>query len=183
MKKTILILKIAMLFITAIWGLLSGIFTPLTILSDPFGDFAELGVPVYIPVMWLVTSVAGFIAPCFLVMLKIHKVAAGLGGAGFVALLVMHFSLIDYAVNDIAWLYLPLLLQTVTVVLIAVFANMSEIRIKRFEKKKSKEAPAPSILGGTYYGKTGKANNPKEKSKAKTKNNSPKKSKKSNKKR
>jgi len=153
MKKSILLLKIAMLFITAIWGVFLGVLVPLTMLLDPY-EFIE-NIPTYVAVLWLATAAIGFIVPCFLVMLKFYKVAAGFVIGGSVALLVTGSFLSIYTISGFGLFYLPLHIDTIVIVMLAYFMNIGDIRIKRHQKRKAKKqkenAPAPSILGkGTY---------------------------------
>jgi hypothetical protein len=149
MKKTILFLKAVMLFITAIWGIILGILVPVTILADPHSMIE--GVPAHASVLWLVTAVAGFVVPCFLVMLKLYKVAACIAAAGIIPLFITHSVLSAYTINGFGWFYLPLSVESIVIVMIAVYANRGEIRRKRYRKQKAKNAPAPSILGGGTY--------------------------------
>jgi hypothetical protein len=136
----ILFLKIFMLTIAAIWGLLLGVSIPASMLA-----FAEIGdaIPAYIPVLWLVTSVIGFIVPCVLVRLKLFKVAAGLSIAGAVSLIVVHINFSGYITENMPFnggFYLPLLLETAAIVTITV-SNHNETA------RKHHNSPAPSILG------------------------------------
>ena len=147
MKKLSVFLKVVMLFITAIWGLIFGIFVPVTFMVDPEGLVPE-NFPPHIPVLWLTAAVAGFIVPCFLIKLKVYKVAAALSIAGGIAIIALHIALSKF--GGFGWLYMPLLLGGAAVVLIAVLDNWGAYRIKRYQKKKRETAPAPSILGGTY---------------------------------
>ncbi|MCL1831986.1 MAG: hypothetical protein FWG45_03630 [Oscillospiraceae bacterium] len=134
----ILFLKIVMYFVAAIWGLVLGCILPVGMLAFPEGD----SIPAYIPVMWIIACVAGFIAPCVLVRLKRNKIAAGLSIAGAAVIIVVHFALDPYTIDDsaIAWFYMPLLAETVAVSLIAWGDIAESLRAKH-------DAPAESILG------------------------------------
>ncbi|MCL2633784.1 MAG: hypothetical protein FWD34_04635 [Oscillospiraceae bacterium] len=153
MKKTIILLKAVMLFVTAVWGVLFGIMGPVALYFN-IADNRLAGLPVVsavVPTMWMITAIAGFIVPCFLVMFKLYKTSAVICMCGTIALFVLHGIISNerYTSDDVFWLYMPLLLETIAVILIAVFANMGYIRIKMYEREKQKNAIAPSILGGT----------------------------------
>ena len=164
MKKHITLLKVIMLFVTAVWGLLLGVLSPLTILLDPH-ELIGAQIPDYIPILWILTSVCGFVIPCFLVMLKRCKIAAAVCGVGTVSLIVTHVVIMKYSIPDFAWFYMPLLADTVVIWLIALYSNMGEIRQKRYQKQKAKNAPTPSILGnGEYQVPQKNANNKQKKS-------------------
>ncbi|MCL2037271.1 MAG: hypothetical protein FWG83_07820 [Oscillospiraceae bacterium] len=128
-------MKIIMMFVTAIWGILSGIFVPLTLM---FQSSLYESLPSHIPVWWLLTSLIGFVAPCFLVMLRMHRIAVPLNIAGSISILAIHFSLIELT-SGVEWFYLPLLIQTLVIILIAVLTA-------RKSKKEQENAPAKSIL-------------------------------------
>jgi hypothetical protein len=156
--KNLSVLKILMQFIAAIWGIVFIVLFPAMMLADPtFNEY----VPQYIPLIWLMTALICFVSPCILVKLKYYKIAAGLTLTGAVLILFIHFSINKYAAGSIAWFYMPLLLETLITVLIALKANMGEIRRRRYEKKKRENADAPSILGGTYKSKEENNNKPK----------------------
>ncbi|MDR0222884.1 MAG: hypothetical protein LBI38_05045 [Oscillospiraceae bacterium] len=163
MKKIITVFKGLTLFITAIWGVLFGTLSPVAMLTMP----AENGIPAGLPgryyVMWMIIALAGFVIPCFLVMLKLYKTAAVLCAGGTVALFIMH-SLITSGGSvsgDVVALYFPLVFETISVTLIAVLGNIDVISDKRSEREKRKNAPAPSILGNGLYegGQNGKRGN------------------------
>jgi len=161
MKTFIKFLKGLTLFITAIWGLLFGVFGSIVMLTDP--DKTGEGLPDWIYIMWLIVALIGFIIPCFLVMLKAYKTAAGIVTAGTVALIIMRVQMEQYSSMDTASLYLPLLLSTLSIILIAVFANMGKIRISMYEREKRRNAAAPSILGGTVGENKSHTNNKRKK--------------------
>ena len=129
-----------MMFVAAIWGVFSGIFSPLVVMGNEV-------VPTYIPLLWMITAVVGFVSPCFFIKFRCYKTAVSLVILGTISLIIMHILLMGYASSGIAWLYMPLLVQTVAVVLIPVMVHRDEIIRKRYEKK---YACAPSILGGVY---------------------------------
>jgi hypothetical protein len=134
----ILFSKVITYFISAIWGMILGVFVPVTMLTDP--ELSEI-VPAYVPILWLSTSVVCYIVPCFLMKLKLNKIAAVLTLAGAVSLIVIHISLAE-PVRDSSgfeWFYLPLLAETVAVCGIAA----TELREKREARD---NAPAESVL-------------------------------------
>jgi len=137
MKRIIKVLKAFMLFVTAIWGFVLGVFGSVVMLADK----NENPLPKSFYAAWLIISVFGFITPCFLVMLKKYKSAAALSVVGGIAVVVLH----TRSVNKAAPLYLPLLTETLAAVIIAVITR------KRKTPLKNKDAPAPSVLGNGYY--------------------------------
>ena len=133
-SKTLMLLKVVMYFVAAIWGMVFGMIFPLTLLISYDPDIHESFLK-SIAALWLGTAVAGYIIPCFLVKFKLYKIAAALSLSGAVAIFVVHsFFFANWQ------LYMPLLLETVAIVLIAILAFISE-------KKNRDDAPAPSILG------------------------------------
>ena len=121
-------------FIAAIWGIVFVTIFPLMMLISPF--LAE-SLPKYLPVLWLVTAVVGFVIPCFLVQLKFYKTAAILCSAGAVSLMFVHAALPK---NGIVWFYMPLLAETLIIIVIAVLEH-------RKVQKELDNMPAESILG------------------------------------
>jgi len=98
-------------------------------------------VPAFVPVLWLVASLAGAIAPCVLVRLKMFKSAAVSSVVGAIALVIVHFSLSHYVVNaQFVWFYLPLLAATAAVLTMLIVEWRENVA-------QSHNAPAPSILG------------------------------------
>ena len=128
-------------FTAAIWAMVLGVIIPISMLAD---SEITKGLPAHVPVLWLITSVIGFIVPCFLVKFKLYKIAAALTSGGAVSLLILS-SLLENAVDGFGWFYMPLLVETGAVVLIAVLISIQ----KRQEKH---NAPAESILGGRKKG-------------------------------
>jgi hypothetical protein len=134
----LLLSKIILFFVAAIWGIVLGVLVPASMLI--WEDIAT-EVPAYVPALWLCASVAGYIAPCVLVRLKLFKTAAALSTGGAVAVIIVHYSLSHYVVNmQFVWFYLPLLSATVATIVIAVIKYAEKIA-------ESHDAPAPSILG------------------------------------
>ena len=112
-----------------------GVLIPLTMLADP--ELSK-GLPSNAPVLWLITSVAGFVVPCFLVRFRLYKTAAILTSAGAASLFAVR-ALLQNAIAGFGWFYLPLLTETVAVILIAVLVW----RVKQNERD---NAPAPSVI-------------------------------------
>jgi hypothetical protein len=140
-------LKILVQFITAIWGIVFVLLLPVGMLITA----AEVKyLPTYIPVLWIITAIVGFVVPCFLMKFRLYITAAAISVAGAVGLIIVHIALPD---NYVMFFYMPLFAETVALILLAIFANMGEIRRRRYQKKKLLDAPAPSILGeGSYQG-------------------------------
>ena len=134
----LLLSKFILFFIAAIWGIVLGILVPASMLI--WEDIAS-EVPAVIPALWLCASVAGLIAPCVLVRLKMYRIAAVSSVAGAFAMIAVHFAMSNYIVNALfMWFYLPLLAGTAATLIILV--------LDLLEKRNDKHnAPAPSILG------------------------------------
>ena len=133
-----------MFIIVAIWGLVIGVVFPLSMLL-----FSEIGeaLPVYIPILWLFATVAGYITPCVFVKLKMYRIAAGLSIGGAILLLVLHLGFLDYITENMVFnggFYLPLLIAILTVITMAGIDMAEKARQKH-------NAPAESILGNDGY--------------------------------
>ena len=124
MNKIASFFRVVMIIVTAIWGIFFGIMFPVTILTGGDNVVSQplSGSPVTI--IWLVTSVLGFIVPCFLTMLKKHKTAIILSSLGILSILLMHFMFENMKVNpssfDAIITYMPLILGGVS----AIVANL-----------------------------------------------------------
>lgn len=154
MKILKLIMKIIMMILTAIWGLGCGVLFPAFILAT--GDeivTAELSGD-WVMVVWLITAVIGYVIPAALVMCKLYKTAAGCSVLGFAGILTVYarFAIL-YAETENSVgpteLYLPCVIITILVVIIAVLENLGVIKAKLENKSAEKEAVAPSIFGGS----------------------------------
>ncbi|GHU45985.1 hypothetical protein FACS1894120_1900 [Clostridia bacterium] len=90
MNKIAGFFRALMLVVTAIWGIFFGILFPVTMLTGENVVNSPLAEnPVII--MWLITSVAGFVLPCFLTMLRKRNIAVVLSVLGILSVIVMHF--------------------------------------------------------------------------------------------
>lgn len=151
MKIAINILKGFEIVITAIWGIVFGIFAPLAIMyADAAPEFADH----YIVRLWLINSIVFYIVGTIIVMLKYYKVALCFHGAGLiVSLYIYSFFQENYEGNagrSPAYLYMPIIFVTILTLIITVLANYKKF-IEKLEAKKEKEyQAAPSILGGEY---------------------------------
>ncbi|MCL1903830.1 MAG: hypothetical protein FWF94_05395 [Oscillospiraceae bacterium] len=132
MKKTIFLLKLLVNFIGAIWGMVLGVLIPVSLIVSYDAEIYEFN---YITVLWLITSVIGFVIPCFLLKFKLYKTAAALTSAGAVSLLFVF-----NAFPKNWWAYMPLLLETAAVILIMGF-NINQ------NKRLKDNAPSESIIG------------------------------------
>ena len=133
-------LKVIMFFVAAIWGIVLGTLIPISLLMG-FDEALYESVVQRVAVIWLITSFIGFVVPCFLVKFKMCKFAAALTLAGATSILYIFFV---FPANR--WAYMPLLVETVAVVIIAILAHVKE-------KEKRENAPAESILGGEQNSK------------------------------
>lgn len=154
MKILKIIMKIIMMILTAIWGLGCGVLFPAFILAT--GDeivTAKLSGD-WVMVVWLITAVIGYVIPAALVMCKLYKTAAGCSVLGFAGILTVYarFAIL-YAETENSVgpteLYLPCVIITILVIIIAVLENLGVIKAKLENKSAEKEAVAPSIFGGS----------------------------------
>ena len=122
-----------MQFIAAVWGIVFVVLFPVMMLISPV---STNGLPAYVPLLWLITAIAGFVVPCFLIAFKLYKPAAILCAAGAGALLFVHAALPN---NAIMWFYMPLLLELPIAVGIAILDHKQK-------QKEHDNAKAPSIL-------------------------------------
>lgn len=151
MKIAINILKGLEIVITAIWGIVFGIFAPLSIMySDAAPDFADH----YIVRLWLINSIVFYIVGTIIVMLKYYKVALCFHGAGLiVSLYIYSFFQGNYegkTDQSPALLYMPIIFVTVITLIITILANYRKFTEKLEAKKEKEYQAAPSILGGKY---------------------------------
>ena len=139
MKTAINILKGLEIVITAIWGIVFGIFAPLSIMySDAAPDFADH----YIVRLWLINSIVFYIVGTIIVMLKYYKVALCFHGAGLiVSLYIYSFFQGNYEGKT----------DQSPALIITVLANYKKFTEKLEAKKEKEYQAAPSILGGKYH--------------------------------
>ena len=152
MKIAINILKGLEIILTAIWGIIFGILTPLSIMYAGIVDDAIANH--YIVKVWLVNSALCYIVGTFIVMLGYYKVALGFHTAGLVTSLVIYgvfqnmYSGIE--AQNPAQLYMPIIFITITTLVITILANYKKITDKLAQSNDKKYEAAPSILGGEY---------------------------------
>ncbi len=151
MKILKIILKILMLILTAIWGLGCGVLFPTFILAAGSEIVHEAIASDPVIVVWLITAVVGYVIPAALVMCQFYKVAAGMSLAGFGGILFVYarFAVIYAGVEENIGpteLYLPCVLITILVIIIAVLENLDKIKARLEKKSAQKEEIAPSIF-------------------------------------
>ena len=163
MKIAINILKGIELVITAIWGVVFGVFAPLSLITsgEPISEH-------YILWVWLINSVACYLIGTIIVMLKFYKVALCFHTVGLAVSIFIYgvFNGIFDGMNsqNPAQLYMPVIAVFFVTLAIAVIANYEKINRLLSTKKEKKYEAAPSVLGGEY---TAKAPEKKKKSKKK----------------
>ena len=153
MKVLSLILKMIETAIVCIWGVAVGIFFPVCIMAlgteivpQDIADRTD------IMIVWLVTSVAGYVLSAALMLGKHHRIAAALSVLGLVGVLIvdtMFAQQYQYTAESTGPdnLYLPLIFATLLDIFIWVIEDR-ELFAKLFEaKKKRDDEQAPSILG------------------------------------
>lgn len=153
MKILKIILKILMLILTAIWGLGCGVLFPAFILSAGGEIVHEAIASDPVIIVWLITAIVGYVVPATLIMCRLYKTAAGLSIAGFAGILFVYarFAALYAGVEDNIGpteLYLPCVLITILVIIIAVLENLGKIKERLEKKSAQKEEIAPSILSG-----------------------------------
>lgn len=152
MKVVINILKAIELILTAIWGVVFGIFAPLSLISggEPISEH-------YILWVWLINSVVCYLVGTIIVMMKHYKVALCFHTVGLAASIFIYgvFSSIFDGANaqNPAQLYMPSIGIFFVTLAIAVIANYDKINRLLSTKKEKQYEAAPSILGGEYTAK------------------------------
>ena len=146
------ILKIIMLFLTAIWGIGCGILFPVFILATGSEIVPEDIANSPTVIVWLITSVIGYVIPAVLVMCRLCKTASVLSVAGFIGTLAVYSGfaeLYQYTEESSgpAELYLPCIFITIIILAVTVLENSDKIKAWLDNKKEEKNAPAPSIFG------------------------------------
>lgn len=140
-----------MLILTAIWGLGCGVLFPVFILSAGSEIVHETIASDPVIVVWLITAVVGYVIPASLVMCRFYKTAAGLSAAGFAGILFVYarFAVLYAGVEENVGpteLYLPCVLITILIIIIAVLENLDKIKARLEKKSAQKEEIAPSIF-------------------------------------
>ena len=146
------ILKFIMLFLAAIWGIGCGILFPAVILAT--GDSlvpSDIAESPYI-VVWLLTSVIGYVIPAVLVMCRLCKTASVLSIGGFIGTLAVYSGFAELykyteESNGPTELYMPCIFITILIIIITVLENADKIKAMLDGKREKENAPAPSIFG------------------------------------
>lgn len=152
MKILSLILKIAETILVCIWGVAVGLFFPLFILI--FGTEIvqpDIAARTDIMIVWMITSLVGYVVPAALILGKHYRIAAGLSVAGFVGVLVvngMFEQLFIYTEGSTGpdQLYLPLIFATLLDIFILVVEERKNIAKLFADSSAKKEEKAPSIF-------------------------------------
>lgn len=153
MKIAINILKAVLLVLTAIWGIVFGVFAPLSILTADIVDADISSNPIII--VWLINSIVCFVGGTVTVMLGHTKIASVISTVGFITVLAIYANFVSlYAYSDSGSnpisLYLPAIFITIVTYVIAFLSNWRLIQKKLSAENEKKEQAAPSVLGGTY---------------------------------
>lgn len=165
MKIAINILKVIEIIITAIWGIVFGIFTPLTLM---YGDIVPKDIADhYILWVWVINSVLCYCAGTIIVMFNRYKTALCFHAAGVIVSLFIYGTFRDIyeGVNaqNPSVLYMPVIFVAFVTLAIAVIANFKKINMRLSSAKEKKYEAAPSVLGGQYEYKDGGKNTGKSK--------------------
>ena len=155
MKIVINILKVIELILTAIWGVVFGIFAPLSVMYSGIVD--ETISQHYIMWVWLINSVVCYLVGTIIVMMRHYKVALCFHTAGMAVSIFIYgvFSdiCLEAGIQNPAQIYMPVIAIFFVTLAIAVIANFKDINRMLSTKKEKKYEPAPSILGGEYTAK------------------------------
>lgn len=166
MKIAINVLKVLEIILTAIWGIIFGVLTPLSVMYAGIVD--ESIANHYIVKVWLTNSVLCYFVGTIIVMLGLYKIALGFHTVGLVTSLVIYGVFQDmYAgieAQNPAQLYMPIIFVTIITLAITILANYKKITDKLSQSNEKKYEAAPSILGGEY-----KTDKPKPKNSGKRK--------------
>ncbi len=166
-RIAIIVLKLAEIALTTIFGLCLGIFAPIIIWN---GEDAEVFAGDPALGLWFASSVL-YIIGMFVLMLGHSKVAAAIHIAAAVGTLITYscFTKMFEEFPDTrgpSGLYMPCLFITVLTIIIMFLINFPKWLDKQIEQE---NAAAPSILGGEYKvknpvsKKSGKKRSPKKK--------------------
>ena len=154
MKVIKIILKVIMLILTAIWGMGCGILFPAFILASGEEIVAADIANSPVIIIWLITSIVGFILPAALVMCRRYIVASVMSIIGFIGILVVYSGFSDlyqYTKESTGptELYMPCIFITIIIVLITILEKSKMIRESIENHNQKKNAVAPSIFGDT----------------------------------
>lgn len=151
MKIVKIFLKTLILILTAIWGIIFGIVSPIFLMNSDLSSLTVSGHPVFI--IWIIMGVIGYIVPCFLIMLKYYKTGIVFSLAGTVLVIVIHSIFMDLKTGTSetspSFLYLPQIFMTILTVIIAVAENYKAILNVYSGRKTKHDLPSPSVLKGS----------------------------------
>lgn len=152
MKIVINILKVIELILTALWGVVFGIFTPLSLMYG--GIVSDSISQHYVLKVWLINSVVCYLVGTIIVMMRHYKVALCFHTVGLAASIFIYgvFCDIYEGINaqNPAQLYMPVIGIFFVTLAITVIANFREINRLLSTKKEKQYEAAPSVLGGEY---------------------------------
>lgn len=150
MKTAINILKVLEIIITAIWGMLLGIFTPILLKS---GDIApEIIAENSVLTVWIISS-SVYLVGTLILMLKLYKTALCFHTAGLISSIYIYSAFEKIGENEVsnpAMLYMPLIFLTIITLVITVLTNYGKINAFLSKGKEKQYEAAPSLLGGEY---------------------------------
>jgi hypothetical protein len=148
MKAAKITIRILILLLTSIWGVFFGLLTPIYILNEPLFEILH-----NIAAVWAIMAVVGYFIPCFLVMLDLSKIAAGISIVGTIMTLYIHSALtslhktgIGEESPDASFMYLPQIFMTILTILYVFIINPHYITQAQQKRKDRHNAPTPSIL-------------------------------------
>ena len=152
MKIAINILKVLEIILTAIWGLIFGILTPIALMT---GDIvADEIANHHILWVWIINPALCYFGGTLIVMLKCYKTALCFHTAGLIGSLVIYGTFQGLyrgmEAQNPSVLYMPVIFITFLTLGITVMANFERIKEKMGEVKERKYEAAPSVLGGSY---------------------------------
>ena len=152
MKIAINILKVLEIIMTAIWGIIFGILTPIALMT---GDIvADTIAEHYILWVWIINSAACYFLGTLIVMLKFYKTALCFHTVGLIGSLVIYGTFQGLykgiEAQNPSVLYMPVIFVTFLTLGITVMANFDRIKERLGEVKEKKYEAAPSVLGGSY---------------------------------
>lgn len=152
MKIAINILKALEIIMTAIWGIVFGILTPIALMS---GDIvAEEIATHYILKVWIINSSVCYFAGTLILMLNLYKTALCFHTAGLICSLFIYgtFRSIYHGINaeNPSVLYMPVIFITFLTLAITVIANYGKINRFLTAAREKKYEASPSVLGGEY---------------------------------
>ena len=152
MKIIVNILKVTEIILVAIWGVVFGIFAPLSLISS-----GEAISEHYILWVWLINSAVCYLVGTVIVMMKHYKVALCFHTVGLAASIFIYgvFNSLFEGTNgqNPAQLYMPVIAVFFVTLAITLISNSGEINRLLSTKKEKKYEAAPSILGGEYTAK------------------------------